>query len=255
MNVIINPGSGPVEGASIRSAIANTRAFVAELGHSSPRVTVRRERRVPDGGRYAFTLTRGVREVAVDMPGIPLDRVRYVKGRNAWTFPRLYVDGSSWLWEFAVDIARGLLVDHDGAIGRQISASLRRCRRAVAKQSRCATCNTVLSIEAGPHVQGGDRYDSEYVIRCLECVPDISEYRMTPCGATYIDDGWKNKSHYFMRKRRLAPEVPGADSYAHPDALCRPECRRKYRHEGPCEPYWKILERTYVPGRDDWRRG
>jgi len=45
------------------------------------------------------------------MPGLPLDRVRYIGApeQNAWRFPRLFVDGNSWLWEFALEIARGAL--------------------------------------------------------------------------------------------------------------------------------------------------
>lgn len=37
------------------------------------------------------------------MPGLPLDKVRYVKGekRSILEFPRLYVDGSSWIWYIA----------------------------------------------------------------------------------------------------------------------------------------------------------
>ena len=42
----------------------------------------------------------------VEMPGLPLEQVRYMghEGQNARDYPRLYVDGASWLWEFAVNI-------------------------------------------------------------------------------------------------------------------------------------------------------
>lgn len=43
------------------------------------------------------------------MPGWPLGQVRWQPDADAWQFPRLYVDGGSWLWGFAVGIARGAL--------------------------------------------------------------------------------------------------------------------------------------------------
>ncbi len=38
------------------------------------------------------------------MPGFPLDRVRYIEGekRSILDFPRLYVDGSSWIWYIGI---------------------------------------------------------------------------------------------------------------------------------------------------------
>jgi hypothetical protein len=38
------------------------------------------------------------------MPGLPVEQVRYMgeSGQNIWDFPRLYVDDSSWIWEFAL---------------------------------------------------------------------------------------------------------------------------------------------------------
>lgn len=66
-------------------------------------------------GRFRFVLVRGERRCEIDMPGLPIDRVRYVggEGQDIWDFPRLYVDGSSWVWKFAVNRARDKLSEED----------------------------------------------------------------------------------------------------------------------------------------------
>lgn len=49
------------------------------------------------------------------MPGIALENVRYVGAddQNIWDFPRLYVEGSSWVWEFGVRVATRMLDGRD----------------------------------------------------------------------------------------------------------------------------------------------
>jgi hypothetical protein len=62
-------------------------------------------------GRWEFTIRHGKHKCVVDMPGRALYRVRWMKepGQDIWEFPRLYVDGSSWVWLFAIrDAAREL---------------------------------------------------------------------------------------------------------------------------------------------------
>ena len=106
--VFINPGTGPVRETLCRHAVMNMRAFRRDLNASG--ITFARYGKI-EGGRYPFLVRLGKREVVVEMPGLPLERVRYMNapGQNAWHFPRLYVDGSSWLWEFAVPSAREAL--------------------------------------------------------------------------------------------------------------------------------------------------
>ncbi len=189
------------------------------------------------------------------MPGIPLSEVRYVKGLNAWLFPRLYVDGSSWLWEFAINMARGDLADPDGAIEIRIRATRVRCTRRLNKEPRCPVCQTVLILR---HGRGDGRHgEGDYSIECLGCNPVVVERRETPDGAVYLDDGWKTKPHYFARLQEMAPEAPGHDDPDHPDALCgalgyrNEPCRLRRRHAGHCERYWRVIERTIVdPPRD-----
>jgi len=104
MSVIINPGSGEVGGeVSWENAYENIKAYISEC--EIPMRIIRSEHE-DDEGRYLFVLKNDEYkyETEVEMPGLPLDKVRYVKGdsRNVFEFPRLYVDGSSWLWYLAV---------------------------------------------------------------------------------------------------------------------------------------------------------
>lgn len=113
--VIINPGSGPVAGATVDHAYTNMAKLLEDSGcgpefHRDP------DPKSEDGdGRFAFLVPcapskrhpRG-RDVSVLMPGIPLERVRYMgePRQRILDFPRLYVDGNSWVWEFAIDALR-----------------------------------------------------------------------------------------------------------------------------------------------------
>ncbi|WP_232700178.1 hypothetical protein [Brevibacillus daliensis] len=59
-----------------------------------------------DDGRYLFELKTHIKSGfswEVDMPSLPLEQGRYVseEGQNIQDFPRLYVDGSSWVWKYA----------------------------------------------------------------------------------------------------------------------------------------------------------
>ena len=121
VGVIINPGSGPVDGALCRDAWKNVRQLRRDLAGVAARyedeqpiasgVTIVRKPQIDERGRYGFTLILGKRRCEVEMPGIPIERVRYLgtPDQNAWHFPRLYVDGSSWLWMFAVTSVREAL--------------------------------------------------------------------------------------------------------------------------------------------------
>jgi hypothetical protein len=108
VSLFINPGSGPVLGASEEHAAANITVFADDLRRAG--LGVDGCTRTPDAdgeGRYAFTLTMtDGRSIEIQMPGLPVDRVRYLgtDGQNIWHFPRLYVGGSSWVWKFALEI-------------------------------------------------------------------------------------------------------------------------------------------------------
>jgi len=118
-NVIINPGTGVVPNANAKDAIAAAEQMVKDVGSDDPhfrdkpleRVTFTREPKADEGGRYGFVFMRGNLKVEVDIPGLPLERLRYLgdDDQNIWHFPRLYVDGSSWMWVYAVNCIRDAL--------------------------------------------------------------------------------------------------------------------------------------------------
>jgi len=108
--IIVNPGSVAVEGQGREVADANMTAFCKDVGATR----FRHIKDLEDGrSEYRLYLDNPARKrpksVLVEMPQLPLEQVRYQKGMNPWDFPRLYVDGSSWLWCFAVSSARRAL--------------------------------------------------------------------------------------------------------------------------------------------------
>lgn len=112
--VIVNPGTGPVADATAEQAVENIRVFVidvaAGIGCPSADIIPSPVSTIPKGGRFTFRLRRGEWRCEVDMPGIPTERVRYMgPPQNIWNFPRLYVDGSSWVWCFALGCAADAL--------------------------------------------------------------------------------------------------------------------------------------------------
>lgn len=110
-SIVINPGSGPVGGATAEQAEANIRQFAADLterGHRN--VTTSRladeDYNTDDGdGRFCWLVSvDGDQSVEVQMPGLPLEQVRWLgHDQDIWQFPRLYVDDGSWIWFFALD--------------------------------------------------------------------------------------------------------------------------------------------------------
>jgi hypothetical protein len=102
LGIDINPGAGPVEGASEAHAEINMRHLLVDCAAKDLKFV-----RVPEHdkakGRYSYLVYRETRCHLVEMPGLPLEQVRYSgdgpEGRN---FPRLFVDGASWWWKFAL---------------------------------------------------------------------------------------------------------------------------------------------------------
>lgn len=117
--VIVNPGTEPLLDSDPKLAEANMHTLIADTGLDA---TFKREPSLDydskyQDGRYAFTVELDGQGAEVQMPGVPLADVRY-KGRefgqNIWDFPRLYVEGSSWVWTFAVgSLHRALTGDKD----------------------------------------------------------------------------------------------------------------------------------------------
>jgi hypothetical protein len=130
---LINPGTEPIyrtlsKQVLVKHAESNMRVFVKDVRKQhGTRLGIERANRKWDGdGRYAFWILRlgrcptcgrqytdrgrvHPRRVLVLMPGLVLDQVRYMgKPQNIWHFPRLYVDGNSWVWCFAINAAGDL---------------------------------------------------------------------------------------------------------------------------------------------------
>lgn len=106
MSITINPGTGPIEGTTEENARTNMEAFAADLVLVNITTTaITRNPGADADGRYGYQLGfSDGRVLDVQMPGLPLDRVRYVDapGQDIWDFPRLYVNGNSWIWMFAL---------------------------------------------------------------------------------------------------------------------------------------------------------
>jgi len=109
VGILINPGTQSVDNTTESHAIMNIRHFVMDCGNDLGNLSIER---IPEkdygGGRFAFRLCMEKSCCEIQMPGIPLEDVRFVnsKDQNAWDYPRLYVDNNSWLWEFAVEIVK-----------------------------------------------------------------------------------------------------------------------------------------------------
>ncbi|MDX2696837.1 hypothetical protein [Streptomyces ipomoeae] len=103
MTPTLNPGSGPVADATEEQATANMQAFVEELAARYDVNVVSFVRAATSDygqGRWAYELlTNDERRLTVQMPGAALDTVR--EGGL-----RLYIDDSSWAWDYALDSCR-----------------------------------------------------------------------------------------------------------------------------------------------------
>lgn len=101
MHHITNPGTGSFEGSTRSNAVTNIKKLCEDLKERGVDA-VWEWRSIldePEDGYFAFS----VGEHDVLMPGLPLDRVRLHDGDNPFPFQRLYVDGDSWIWPFALN--------------------------------------------------------------------------------------------------------------------------------------------------------
>ena len=108
----INPGTGPVSEATEKNARANLPQLVLDASLDPEQVKVTRIAEWDDDGRYGYELALEGRACEVLMPGLELERVRYIdeETQDIWDFPRLYINGSSWVWMFAIDLVRDSLL-------------------------------------------------------------------------------------------------------------------------------------------------
>lgn len=101
-NIIVNPGSGAVANANETDAIENIKHYIVDCCLEG--VEWARLPKEDEDGRFSFLLYKlypGYRCHTIDMPGLPLDQVRYIgPPQDIWRYPRLYIDGGSWIWKF-----------------------------------------------------------------------------------------------------------------------------------------------------------
>lgn len=103
--VFVNPGAGPLlVKTSPKHAETNVKVL-AKDAFPRKKVAIQRRRDFDSDGRYGFL----VNGTEVLMPGLPLEEVRWLRlpEQNIWDFPRLYIDGSSWVWYYAINALRG----------------------------------------------------------------------------------------------------------------------------------------------------
>lgn len=105
MYVSVNPGTGPVIGATRKNAIKNIKRLIKDIGIEGVSFV-----RVPDcdsEGRFTFLIWKDNRCHEISMPGLPLEQVRFTgkKSQRIWDYPRLYIDGSSFVWRYVVKLA------------------------------------------------------------------------------------------------------------------------------------------------------
>ena len=97
----VNPGAGPVSGSTRENADKNMQKFLEDTKSDSFEFVKEK-----DNGRFTYALRKGEWVAEIQMPGLPLEKVRYMKepGQSIWDFPRLYVDRSSWIWLYATNL-------------------------------------------------------------------------------------------------------------------------------------------------------
>jgi len=98
MALVINLGTGNVQDGSREHSEKNIKAFIEDLGVDGVKYEFLKEE---SDGRHSYRLFKDDQEHVVDMPAIPLDKVR---SDDLLRIPRLYIDDSSWWWFYALGV-------------------------------------------------------------------------------------------------------------------------------------------------------
>lgn len=102
MNIIINPGTEKQEKHKEKNAI-KVAEFIAEDLNLTEENWERNASRDDEDGWYGFWFKGAGGKISVDIPGI---NPKIVRLGEPWKSPRLYVDGSSWLYGYALGFIR-----------------------------------------------------------------------------------------------------------------------------------------------------
>lgn len=101
--IVINNGAGACKEGTWEQAYNNIMSFIDDCEID---LEIMESNHIPEDGRYLFVLWNEEYgyKTEIEMPGLPLEQVRFMKeeGQNIWDFPRLYVDGGSWIWKFGL---------------------------------------------------------------------------------------------------------------------------------------------------------
>lgn len=101
MTVYINPGGGDVPQATVENARRAVELFLDDCHTCGWTVEWDGTLTAYDGSRWDTKITVGGVVHEVSMPGDDPDRTRR---SEPWVSYRLYVDGSSWLWGYALNM-------------------------------------------------------------------------------------------------------------------------------------------------------
>lgn len=104
MNIIMNPGTGKTEDNGFEQALSNIKVFIQECTID---IEITSSNKHPnENGRYSFFLKHWStgKEFEIEMPSLPLSDVHYIdsENQNIMNYPRLYVNGNSYVWKYAL---------------------------------------------------------------------------------------------------------------------------------------------------------
>lgn len=102
MAIFINPGTEARDEHKAENAVVVAQELAKIFKDEYPALELKRDTSKDDNdGWYGFKLVNGDTAIDVDIPG---DDPEQVMKSEPWVSRRLYVDGSSWLWDYAVGI-------------------------------------------------------------------------------------------------------------------------------------------------------
>jgi hypothetical protein len=105
MMMLVNPGTSSIREADKKLAKLGIAQFVTDLDLGA--LKVKRDKKGDCDGWFGFKVKSKRASISVLVPGIPMEQMRRMeRDDSAWNFRRLYVEGSSWLWNYALERAK-----------------------------------------------------------------------------------------------------------------------------------------------------